>query len=125
MYMSHRYKSVTERHVPYVAGLCPEGHAGRMIDDGDNTYGGRYVVNPSGGLISKGHPLGATGLAQCAELCWQVRCVDLPAAVNHQPPPPVFSHALPCYFCISAPMSLVPLSLSPPPPYPLLVPFRR
>ncbi|XP_043201367.1 sterol carrier protein 2-like isoform X2 [Amphibalanus amphitrite] len=54
-------------------GLCPEGHAGRMIDDGDNTYGGKYVVNPSGGLISKGHPLGATGLAQCAELCWQVR----------------------------------------------------
>ena len=43
-----------------------------MIDDGDNTYGGKYVVNPSGGLISKGHPLGATGLAQCAELCWQV-----------------------------------------------------
>ncbi|XP_037092108.1 non-specific lipid-transfer protein-like isoform X2 [Pollicipes pollicipes] len=54
-------------------GLCPEGGAGRMIDAGDNTYGGRYVVNPSGGLISKGHPLGATGLAQCAELCWQVR----------------------------------------------------
>ena len=31
------------------------------------------VVNPSGGLISKGHPLGATGFAQCAELCWQLR----------------------------------------------------
>jgi acetyl-CoA acetyltransferase len=44
-----------------------------MVEDGDNTYGGRYVVNPSGGLISKGHPLGATGLAQCAELNWQVR----------------------------------------------------
>lgn len=54
-------------------GLCPPGSAGEFIDRGDNTYGGRYVVNPSGGLISKGHPLGATGLAQCAELCWQLR----------------------------------------------------
>lgn len=44
-----------------------------MVERGDNTYGGKYVVNPSGGLISKGHPLGATGLAQCAELCWQLR----------------------------------------------------
>jgi len=54
-------------------GLCPEGKAGEMIDRGDNTYGGKYVVNPSGGLISKGHPLGATGLAQCSELTWQLR----------------------------------------------------
>lgn len=54
-------------------GLCPVGGAGAFIDAGDNTYGGKYVVNPSGGLISKGHPLGATGLAQCAELCWQLR----------------------------------------------------
>ena len=53
-------------------GLCPEGGAGAFIDAGDNTYGGKYVVNPSGGLISKGHPLGATGLAQCYELCSQV-----------------------------------------------------
>ncbi|MFW0788115.1 lipid-transfer protein [Gordonia sp. CPCC 205333] len=54
-------------------GLCDEGDAGRLIDDGQTTYGGRWVVNPSGGLISKGHPLGATGLAQCAELTWQLR----------------------------------------------------
>jgi acetyl-CoA acetyltransferase len=54
-------------------GLCPEGGAARFIDDGDNTYGGRYVVNPSGGLLSKGHPLGATGLAQCTELVQQLR----------------------------------------------------
>lgn len=54
-------------------GLCDEGKAGEFIDKGDNTYGGRVVVNPSGGLISKGHPLGATGLAQCAEMCWQLR----------------------------------------------------
>ncbi len=54
-------------------GLCEEGKAGEFIDSGANTYGGKVVVNPSGGLISKGHPLGATGLAQCAELNWQLR----------------------------------------------------
>jgi len=54
-------------------GLCAEGEAPKLIDNGDVTYGGRWVVNPSGGLISKGHPLGATGLAQCAELTWQLR----------------------------------------------------
>jgi sterol carrier protein 2 len=54
-------------------GLCPEGKAGAFIDSGANTYGGKVVINPSGGLISKGHPLGATGLAQCAELNWQLR----------------------------------------------------
>lgn len=54
-------------------GLCPEGKAHELIDRNDNTYGGKYVINPSGGLISKGHPLGATGLAQCSELCWQLR----------------------------------------------------
>jgi sterol carrier protein 2 len=54
-------------------GLCAEGKGGEFVDSGANTYGGRVVVNPSGGLISKGHPLGATGLAQCAELCWQLR----------------------------------------------------
>lgn len=53
--------------------LTPEGTAERFILDGDNTYGGRYVVNPSGGLLSKGHPLGATGLAQCYELTHQLR----------------------------------------------------
>jgi acetyl-CoA acetyltransferase len=54
-------------------GLCAEGDAERFVDDGDNTYGGRVVTNPSGGLLSKGHPLGATGLAQCVELSWQLR----------------------------------------------------
>ena len=54
-------------------GLCPEGGAEKFVEDGDNTYGGRYVVNPSGGLLSKGHPLGATGLAQCSELVQQLR----------------------------------------------------
>ena len=54
-------------------GLTPEGTAEKFIRDGDNTYGGKVVTNPSGGLLSKGHPLGATGLAQCAELVWQLR----------------------------------------------------
>jgi acetyl-CoA acetyltransferase len=54
-------------------GLCPEGGAERFINDGDNTYGGKFVTNPSGGLLSKGHPLGATGLAQCYELTRQLR----------------------------------------------------
>ena len=54
-------------------GLCPEGQAEKFIWDEDNTYGGKFVVNPSGGLLSKGHPLGATGLAQCTELGWHLR----------------------------------------------------
>ena len=54
-------------------GLCEPGKGGELIDSGATTYGGRWVVNPSGGLISKGHPIGATGLAQCAELTWQLR----------------------------------------------------
>ena len=54
-------------------GLCPEGGAAKFIEDGDNTYGGRVVTNPSGGLLSKGHPLGATGPAQIAELTWHLR----------------------------------------------------
>ncbi|MEY8205520.1 MAG: lipid-transfer protein [Bermanella sp.] len=54
-------------------GLCAEGEATKFVNDGDNTYGGKFVVNPSGGLMSKGHPLGATGLAQCYELVNQLR----------------------------------------------------
>ncbi|HLT76822.1 MAG TPA: lipid-transfer protein [Ferrovibrio sp.] len=54
-------------------GLCGEGGAERFVEDGDNTYGGKVVTNPSGGLLSKGHPLGATGLAQCYELTHQLR----------------------------------------------------
>jgi len=54
-------------------GLCPKGKAGELIDRGDNTYGGKWVINPSGGLISKGHPIGATGVAQIVELSNQLR----------------------------------------------------
>ena len=64
----------TNELVTYEAlGLCGEGEAGRLIDEDATTYGGRWVVNPSGGLLSKGHPLGATGLAQCFELTEQLR----------------------------------------------------
>ncbi|WP_067681384.1 lipid-transfer protein [Nocardia miyunensis] len=64
----------TNELITYEAlGLTPEGTAEKFILSGDNTYGGRVVTNPSGGLLSKGHPLGATGLAQCAELVWQLR----------------------------------------------------
>lgn len=54
-------------------GLCPEGGAEEFIANGDNTYGGKFVIGPSGGLMSKGHPIGATGLAQCTELTWHLR----------------------------------------------------
>jgi acetyl-CoA acetyltransferase len=54
-------------------GLCAEGAGEQFVEDGENTYGGKVVTNPSGGLLSKGHPLGATGLAQCYELTQQLR----------------------------------------------------
>ncbi|KAK0634967.1 thiolase-like protein [Bombardia bombarda] len=56
-------------------GLSAPGKAHEMVRAGDITYGGKrgLVINPSGGLISKGHPLGATGIAQCAELVWHLR----------------------------------------------------
>src|SRR5699024_9948809 len=64
----------TNELITYEAlGLCAEGEGGALVDAGATTYGGRWVVNPSGGLISKGHPLGATGLAQCSEAVWQLR----------------------------------------------------
>jgi len=53
--------------------LCPDGAAEAFVEAGDNTFGGKVVTNPSGGLLSKGHPLGATGLAQCYELTRQLR----------------------------------------------------
>jgi acetyl-CoA acetyltransferase len=55
-------------------GFAEEGHGHDLVEAEATTYGGSGpVVNPSGGLISKGHPLGATGLAQCSELTWQLR----------------------------------------------------
>ncbi|MEV0973971.1 lipid-transfer protein [Microtetraspora glauca] len=69
----HDCFSINEILTYEALGMCPEGEGGTLAESGATTYGGRWVVNPSGGLISKGHPLGATGLAQCAELTWQLR----------------------------------------------------
>ncbi|KIX97041.1 uncharacterized protein Z520_07155 [Fonsecaea multimorphosa CBS 102226] len=69
----HDCFSANEMCVIDALGLCPKGKAHELVRNGDITYGGKYVINPSGGLISKGHPLGATGLAQCAELTWHLR----------------------------------------------------
>jgi acetyl-CoA acetyltransferase len=69
----HDCFSINELITYEALGMCSPGESGGLIDAGATTYGGRWVVNPSGGLISKGHPLGATGLAQCAELTWQLR----------------------------------------------------
>lgn len=64
----------TNELITYEAlGLCDVGKGAELVESGNNTYGGKFVVNPSGGLISKGHPLGATGVAQCVELTWQLR----------------------------------------------------
>ena len=69
----HDCFSVNEIITYEALGLADEGEGHLLVDKQDTTYGGRWVVNPSGGLISKGHPLGATGLAQCNELTWQLR----------------------------------------------------
>lgn len=69
----HDCFSANEMCVIDALGLCEHGKAHEMVRKGDITYGGKMVINPSGGLISKGHPLGATGIAQCAELCWHLR----------------------------------------------------
>jgi acetyl-CoA acyltransferase len=55
--------------------LCKAGEGGRLIDEGAVELGGRIPVNPSGGLLAKGHPLGATGVAQIVEIVWQLRGV--------------------------------------------------
>ncbi|WP_405891962.1 lipid-transfer protein [Streptomyces sp. NBC_01527] len=69
----HDCFSINELLTYEALGLCGEGESGKLVESGATTYGGRWVVNPSGGLISKGHPLGATGIAQAAELVWQLR----------------------------------------------------
>ncbi|MGY5031459.1 thiolase C-terminal domain-containing protein [Streptomyces sp. 900116325] len=69
----HDCFSINELLTYEALGLCGEGESGKLVESGATTYGGRWVVNPSGGLISKEHPLGATGIAQAAELVWQLR----------------------------------------------------
>ncbi|AZM52980.1 Nonspecific lipid-transfer protein [Streptomyces sp. WAC 01529] len=69
----HDCFSINELLTYEALGMCAPGESGKLVESGATTYGGRWVVNPSGGLISKGHPLGATGLAQAAELTWHLR----------------------------------------------------
>ncbi|MGW1494513.1 lipid-transfer protein [Streptomyces sp. NPDC002402] len=69
----HDCFSINELLTYEALGMCEDGESGKLVESGATTYGGRWVVNPSGGLISKGHPLGATGLAQAAELVRQLR----------------------------------------------------
>ncbi|MFE6227659.1 beta-ketoacyl synthase N-terminal-like domain-containing protein [Streptomyces sp. NPDC057854] len=69
----HDCFSVNELLTYEALGMCGDGDSGALVESGATTYGGRWVVNPSGGLISKGHPLGATGLAQATELVRQLR----------------------------------------------------
>jgi sterol carrier protein 2 len=69
----HDCFSANEMLVIDAMGLSPPGKAHELVRGGGITYGGKVVINPSGGLISKGHPLGASGIAQCAELVWHLR----------------------------------------------------
>lgn len=69
----HDCFSANEMIVIDALGLSKPGEAHKLVRNGDITYGGKVVINPSGGLISKGHPLGASGIAQCAELVWHLR----------------------------------------------------
>lgn len=69
----HDCFSINELLTYEALGMCAAGESGKLVESGATTYGGRWVVNPSGGLISKGHPLGATGIAQVTELTWQLR----------------------------------------------------
>jgi acetyl-CoA acetyltransferase len=66
-------------------GLCPPGEGGRLIESGDTEIGGKIPVNPSGGLISRGHPIGATGIAQIAEITWQLRGQAGARQIRNQP----------------------------------------
>ncbi|KAI1084041.1 thiolase-like protein [Whalleya microplaca] len=79
----HDCFSANEMLVIDALGLSEPGKAHELVRNGDITYGGKVVINPSGGLISKGHPLGATGIAQCAELVWHLRGWANNRAVPH------------------------------------------
>jgi benzoylsuccinyl-CoA thiolase BbsB subunit len=69
----HDAFSIAELLYYEALGFCKRGEATKLIDEGTTDIDGRIPVNPSGGLISKGHPVGATGLAQLAEIVWQLR----------------------------------------------------
>ena len=69
----HDATSFGELHQAENLGFCPRGEGGIFAEQGHSALGGRLPVNPSGGLESKGHPVGATGAAQIVELVWQLR----------------------------------------------------
>ena len=69
----HDAFSIAELLYYEALGFCPRGEAGRLIDEGETSVGGRIPVNPSGGLLAKGHPIGATGVAQIVEIVRQLR----------------------------------------------------
>ena len=69
----HDAFSIAELLYYEALGFCGRGEAPKLLDEGATEIGGRIPVNPSGGLISKGHPTGATGLAQTAEIVWHLR----------------------------------------------------
>ncbi len=71
----HDAFSVAEMIVTEALGFCEEGAGARLIEEDRTSLGGDIVVNPSGGLLSRGHPVGATGLLQTAEVVWQLRGV--------------------------------------------------
>ncbi|MEH6605096.1 MAG: thiolase family protein [Pseudomonadales bacterium] len=69
----HDASATSELMLYETLGLCAAGEGGALVESGATTLGGKIPVNPSGGLARKGHPIGATGLAQLAELTWQLR----------------------------------------------------
>ncbi|MBM7063029.1 thiolase family protein [Pseudomonas sp. UL073] len=69
----HDAFSIAELIYYHALGLCGRGEAHALLQSGATTFGGRVVVNPSGGLLAKGHPLGATGVAQMVEAVWQLQ----------------------------------------------------
>ena len=69
----HDCFSISELMHYETLGLCQPGEAEELVEREDNTYGGKWVINPSGGLEGKGHPYGATGVAQCVEIVEQLR----------------------------------------------------
>jgi acetyl-CoA acetyltransferase len=69
----HDAFSIAEMIVCEALGFCEKGAGARLIDEERTSLGGDIVVNPSGGLLSRGHPVGATGLLQTAEIVWHLR----------------------------------------------------
>lgn len=69
----HDAFSIAEMIVYEALGFCEKGAGARLIDEERTSLGGNIVVNPGGGLLSRGHPVGATGLLQTAEVVWQLR----------------------------------------------------